>query len=119
MQLRERLSAAKRELSVVTVAVRHPRTPWYAKAWLLFVVAYAVSPLDLIPDPIPVLGYLDDAILLPLGIVIALRMIPSDVMAECRAAPLAPLPQYVRWLGASVVVGLWVVLGYATYRFVA
>ena len=68
------------------LASRDPRVPWYAKALAVCIAAYALSPIDLIPDFIPVLGYLDDAILLPLGILLVVRMIPPDVMAEHRAA---------------------------------
>ncbi len=104
------------------LAARHPRTPWYAKALALLVVAYAFSPIDLIPDFIPVLGYLDDLLLLPLGIALVLALIPGDVMEECRARAKAQLadgrPVY-RWMGA-VIVAVWVVVigavGLALYR---
>lgn len=68
------------------LASRHPQTPWYAQLWLAVVVAYALSPIDLIPDFIPVVGYLDDLILLPLGLWIAVRLVPPAVLQECRAA---------------------------------
>src|SRR5918999_619753 len=74
----------KRELFALHLAARDPRTPWYAKVLVAGVVAYALSPIDLIPDPIPILGYLDDLLLLPLGIYLALKMIPEPVLAECR-----------------------------------
>ncbi len=78
-----------RELKLQTYALyfayRDPRVPWYAKGFILLVVAYAFSPIDLIPDFIPLLGYLDDLVLIPLGVWLALRMIPSEVMAENRA----------------------------------
>jgi uncharacterized membrane protein YkvA (DUF1232 family) len=66
------------------LACRDSRTPWYAKLVVGLVVAYALSPIDLIPDPIPVLGYLDDLILLPLGILLSRKLIPADVMEHCR-----------------------------------
>ena len=75
----------KREVRALYLAYRDPRTPWYGRVLAALVVAYALSPIDLIPDPIPVLGYLDDLILIPLGVALALRMIPREVMAECRA----------------------------------
>ena len=75
----------KREVRALYLAYRDPRTPWYGRMLAALVVAYALSPIDLIPDPIPVLGYLDDLILIPLGVALALRMIPREVMAECRA----------------------------------
>ena len=77
--------ALKRELYALYLASRDPRTPWYAKAAIAGVLAYALSPIDLIPDFIPVLGYLDDLVLLPAGIWMALRLIPPTVMAESRA----------------------------------
>ncbi|CAA9407270.1 MAG: protein of unknown function DUF1232 [uncultured Rubrobacteraceae bacterium] len=75
----------KTELRALYLAYRDPRVPWYARGLAIIVVAYAFSPIDLIPDPIPVLGYLDDLILVPLGIALAVRMIPPEVLAECRA----------------------------------
>ena len=75
----------KREIEALMLAARDPRTPWYAKWLVAGVVAYALSPIDLIPDFIPVLGQLDDLILVPLGIAIAIRLIPTEVLAECRA----------------------------------
>jgi uncharacterized membrane protein YkvA (DUF1232 family) len=74
----------KTETYALYLAYRDPRVPWYAKAFAVCVVAYALSPIDLIPDFIPVLGYLDDLILIPLGIIITVKMIPAPVMAECR-----------------------------------
>ena len=68
------------------LAARDPRVPWYAKAVALAVAAYAFSPIDLIPDFIPVIGYLDDLIIVPLGILLAVRLIPADVLAEHRSA---------------------------------
>jgi len=72
------------EANALALAYRDPRTPWYARAWVAIVLAYALSPIDLIPDFIPVVGYLDDLVLVPLGIWLALRMIPSKVMSDCR-----------------------------------
>ena len=82
---KNRVRALKREVRALVLAARDPRTPWYAKWLVVGVVAYALSPVDLIPDFIPVLGQLDDLILVPLGIVIAIRLIPPQVLAECRA----------------------------------
>jgi uncharacterized membrane protein YkvA (DUF1232 family) len=74
----------KRELYALYFASRDSRVPWYGKIFIICIVAYALSPIDLIPDPIPVLGYLDDLLLLPLGIYLALKLIPEDVLTECR-----------------------------------
>lgn len=84
-QLKARARELKRQVFVLYVACRDPRVPWYAKALALGVVAYALSPIDLIPDFIPVLGLLDDLILVPLGIMLVLRLIPEAVLADCRA----------------------------------
>jgi uncharacterized membrane protein YkvA (DUF1232 family) len=102
----------KRDTYALSLAVRDPRTPWYAKVVAACVVAYAFSPIDLIPDFIPVLGYLDDVIVVPLGIVLALRLIPADVMAECRARAEAnrPASKPRDLIGAAVVVAIWLAL---------
>jgi uncharacterized membrane protein YkvA (DUF1232 family) len=84
-RLKRRARELKREVAAMFLAARHPRTPWYAKLLLVAIVAYAVSPIDLIPDFVPVVGLLDDLVLLPLAIALALRMIPKSVIAECRA----------------------------------
>ncbi|MCL7452078.1 MAG: YkvA family protein [Anaerolineae bacterium] len=81
---RERARQLKRETYALYLAYRDPRTPWYAKALAGIVVAYALSPIDLIPDPIPVLGYLDDLVLVPLGVALAIRVIPATVMEDSR-----------------------------------
>jgi len=82
---RQRARRLKTETYALYLAYRDPRTPWYARLLAACVVAYAVSPIDLIPDFVPVLGYLDDLLLVPLGIALALKLIPAPVMAECRA----------------------------------
>jgi len=91
-------------------ACRHPDTPWYAKGLAALVVAYALSPIDLIPDFIPVLGYLDDLILIPAGIWLALRLIPPEIMREARAQAreLAERPR--SWAGVVLVVIIWLLL---------
>lgn len=107
--LRARARALKRETHALFLAYRDPRTPWYARAWAALVVAYAASPIDLIPDVIPVLGYLDDLLLVPLGIALALRLIPAEVMADARrrAAEADAGPQGRAWLGALLVAAIW------------
>src|SRR5689334_4591237 len=81
---KERAKQLKTEIHALLIAYRDPRTPWAARLWVLLVTAYALSPIDLIPDFIPVLGYLDDLLLLPLGIALAIRLIPAEVMADAR-----------------------------------
>ena len=88
-------------------AGRDPRTPWHAKAVAFAVAAYALSPIDLIPDFIPILGYLDDLVIVPLGILLAVYLIPADLMAEFRhtASERSRMPKH--WLGAAFIVGVW------------
>jgi uncharacterized membrane protein YkvA (DUF1232 family) len=110
-QGKQKARKLKAEVQALVLAYRHPQTPWYAKAFAGLVIAYSLSPIDLIPDFIPVLGYLDDLILVPLGITLAIRMIPVEVMAECRAQaeaePWDGKPK--NWLGAVIIAALWVV----------
>lgn len=107
---KERVKALKRETLTLYLACRHPAVPWYAKLLALIVVAYALSPVDLIPDFIPVLGYLDDLVLIPLGVWIAIRLIPEDVVAECRAKAEAITGKAIKAgkIAAAVIVALWI-----------
>jgi uncharacterized membrane protein YkvA (DUF1232 family) len=107
--VRRRARALKQDTLALYLAVRDPRTPWYAKAVAGAVVAYALSPLDLIPDFIPVLGYVDDLILVPLGITLALKLVPQDVMADCRLRANAASGRPISRLGAAFMIGVWVV----------
>lgn len=90
------------------LAARDPRTPWYARAFGLIVTAYALSPIDLIPDFIPVLGLIDDAVLIPFGIWLFLKMVPEGVFEEHRIAAAAAAERPGSALGAAMVVALWV-----------
>jgi uncharacterized membrane protein YkvA (DUF1232 family) len=74
----------KSEIHALYLAYKHPRTPWYAKAFAVLILGYAPSPIDLIPDFIPVVGYLDDLVIVPAGIALLMKMIPKDVLQECR-----------------------------------
>ena len=119
---KQRARQLKRELYALYLAYNDPRVPWYARAFAACVVGYAFSPIDLIPDPIPVLGYLDDLILVPLGITLALRMIPPAVMVECRvrADELMQQGKPVNWIAAGIIVAIWVLLaGLAVWGTVA
>ncbi len=89
------------------IAARHPRTPWFARLLALLVAAYALSPLDLIPDAIPVLGLLDEVILLPIAIALIARLIPMDIMAESRAAAQAMVERPRSKAGAAIIIGIW------------
>ena len=108
MTLRERVRALKRETLTLYFAVRDPRTPLVAKLVAGLVVAYALSPIDLIPDFIPVLGYLDDLILVPLGIMLALRLIPAAVLAAARAQAELTLLRPTNRGAAVVIVAIWI-----------
>ncbi|HSJ56257.1 MAG TPA: YkvA family protein [Anaerolineae bacterium] len=101
---KSRARRLKHETYALYLAYRDPRTPWYARLFAAAVVAYALSPIDLIPDPIPVLGYLDDLVLIPLGIALALRMIPREVMADARARAETEAAQGLPVSRAAVVV---------------
>ena len=92
------------------LACRDPRTPWYAKLLAACVVAYAFSPIDLIPDFVPVLGYLDDLVIVPLGIALAVKLIPEPILEECRVQAQAALDRPTNWVAAGVIVALWLLL---------
>jgi uncharacterized membrane protein YkvA (DUF1232 family) len=109
----------KQETHALALVCRDPRVPWYARFVAICVVAYAFSPIDLIPDPIPVLGYLDDLILVPLGIALAVRLIPPAVLAECRARAAADRDQPANWVAAGVIVAIWLVLAALAVALVA
>jgi uncharacterized membrane protein YkvA (DUF1232 family) len=99
--------AIMRDVHALWLAARDPRTPWYARALAVAIAAYALSPIDLIPDVIPVLGYLDEAILLPIGILLVVRLVPREVMAECRARAEAAAARPVSRAGAAFIIALW------------
>jgi uncharacterized membrane protein YkvA (DUF1232 family) len=105
-------AALKGEALALYFALRHPRTPKAAKLLAAAVVAYAFSPVDLIPDFIPFLGYVDDLVLLPVGIAAAMRLIPPDVMAECRAQARRTVDRAkpVIWTAAVIIIAFWVVV---------
>ena len=104
--------ALKTEVYALYLAYRDPRVPWYARLFAACVVGYAFSPIDLIPDPIPVLGYLDDLVLVPLGVALTLRLIPAEVMAENRAKAEAIMRQGkpVNRVAAAVIIAIWLLL---------
>ncbi len=108
-KLKDRANRLKEDTYTVYLAYRHPRTPWYAKVLAAVVVAYAFSPIDLIPDFIPFLGYLDDLILVPLGIALVIKMIPADVMNACRAQARTEIrgEKPVNWIAAAVIILIW------------
>jgi uncharacterized membrane protein YkvA (DUF1232 family) len=107
-RLKEWAQRVKRDVLALYLAARDPRVPWYAKALAALVAAYALSPIDPIPDFIPVLGYLDELILLPLGIIAVVRLIPAEVMADLRLqAEERMLIRPRSAVGAALVILLW------------
>lgn len=111
-KLKQRARQIKSETFALYLAARDPRTPWYAKILVAGIVAYAFSPIDLIPDFVPVLGYLDDLILLPLGITLAIKMVPNSVLAECRARAQETIQNEkpVSRAAGAVIVVIWLLL---------
>jgi len=113
----------KTEVYALYLAYKDPRTPWYARIFAAGMVAYAFSPIDLIPDFIPVLGYLDDLVLIPLGVFLAIRMIPVEVMSESRqqARQLMAQGKPVNKVAATIIVLIWIglaaLVGVMVYRW--
>lgn len=119
-RLKEWAHRLRRDIYALYLAARDPRVPWYAKALAGLVAAYALSPIDPIPDFIPVLGYLDDIIVIPLGIRAAIWMIPEEVMADLRRQAEERLIARPRSMfGAVVVVGLWMIAAFFLFRLIA
>ena len=107
-KLKARADSLKKETLALWYALKHPRTPLAAKIVAGVVVAYALSPIDLIPDFIPVLGLLDDIVLLPLGIALCIKLMPAEVMAECRERARASLEQPRNYAAAVVIALIWI-----------
>jgi uncharacterized membrane protein YkvA (DUF1232 family) len=105
--MRDWAKAIKRDVHAIYLAARDPRVPWYAKAVALCVAGYALSPIDLIPDFVPVLGYLDDVVIVPAGILAVVRLIPPEIMAEHRAAAASAVEKPVGRTAAAVVALIW------------
>ena len=105
----------KRDVMALWLATRDPRVPWYAKATAACVAAYALSPIDLVPDFVPVLGYLDDLLLLPLGILLAVKLVPPEIMADLRVeAERRDGRRPVSRAGATTIAAIWIVAIAAT-----
>jgi uncharacterized membrane protein YkvA (DUF1232 family) len=110
MSWHERARHLRREVYALALACRDPRVPWYAKTVAAGLVAYAFSPIDLIPDFIPVLGYLDDLLVIPLGVLLVRRLVPRPVLEECRARAHTLTEKPVRPAGAVLVGSVWLLL---------
>ena len=110
--MRQWARTLRRDVLALYLAARDPRVPWYAKAVAACVAVYALSPIDLIPDVIPILGYLDDLVIVPLGIWLAIRLIPPFVLEELRQAAIARYQQRPKsWVGAAIILVLWGLAG--------
>ncbi len=115
----------KRNIFVLFLAYKDPRVSWYAKLFTIVVVAYAFSPIDFIPDFIPVLGYIDDLIIVPLGITLALKMIPTSVIEDCRirAEEIGKNGKPKNWVTGAIIILVWLLLavwiGSKCYKFFA
>lgn len=108
---KQRVRRINAEAFALFLACRDPRTPWYAKAFALCVVAYAFSPIDLIPDFIPVLGYLDDLLITPGGLWLAIRLIPPEVLEEARGKVSGSgVERSVRYIGLAMILVVWIVI---------
>ena len=118
--LKQKAKELRTEAHALYLACKDPRVPWYARAFALCVAGYAFSPIDLIPDFIPVIGYLDDLIIVPLGIVLAIKMIPPDVLQESRAKAreFTNQKKTVSWIAAFVIVCIWVVFLFFILRLI-
>lgn len=110
----------KTDILALWLAYKHPRVPWYARLVVAGVVAYAWSPIDLIPDFIPILGHLDDLVLLPAGLLLALRLIPPDILAECRREAQAVMAgkQPISRVAGVIIVAIWLGLAATAVGFV-
>jgi uncharacterized membrane protein YkvA (DUF1232 family) len=113
----------KRDVHALYLCSRDPRVPWHAKALAVVVAAYALSPIDLIPDFVPVLGYLDDLILVPAGIWLVVRLIPPDVMAEQRERAAAAGERPISRIAGAIIVAVWIasaiLCGWLVFRYLA
>ncbi len=118
-QLKKWARNLKTEVYALYLAYRDPRVAWYARLLAICVVGYAFSPIDLIPDPIPIIGYLDDLIIVPIGIWLALKMIPKEVMAECREQARSEIlkGKPVNWIAASIIIAIWILLAVVSVIF--
>ena len=111
-KLKAKAKQLKKQLIVVYLAYMHKDVKWYQKAFLLLILIYAASPIDLIPDFIPILGYLDDLVLIPLGILLAIKMIPKNVWEECKinAENGVSIDSKYKKMGAAFIASLWIII---------
>lgn len=117
--LKEKARRLKTEVYALYFAFKDPRVPWYAKALVAVVIAYVLSPIDFIPDFIPVLGYIDDLIIVSAGIYLALKMIPREVLEECRQKEVSDkIPGKAKWIAALVIILIWFLMLYLIIKII-
>lgn len=117
--IKAKAKSLKKEIKALYIAYKRPDVPWYAKLFAILVVGYALSPIDLVPDFIPILGYLDDLVLIPLGVSFAVKMIPNDIMEECRveAEDVFKEGKPKNWVAGAAIILIWTaVIGVIVYR---
>jgi len=118
-QLKSRARALKNEVIIIYLAAKDSRTPWYAKAIALCTVAYALSPIDLIPDFTPIFGYLDDLIIVPAGIALAIRLVSAEVLEDAREkAAGSGVEGSVGYVGAGIIAIVWIVVLIGVFRLI-
>jgi uncharacterized membrane protein YkvA (DUF1232 family) len=117
---KQKAKQLKHEIHAVYLAMKDPRTPWYARVLAAIIIGYAFSPIDLIPDPIPIIGHLDDLVLLPLGIILLIKIIPSEVLLECRAKAAGSVGNQKpkNWVVGSIIIAIWVGLIILTAHYI-
>lgn len=116
-ELKKRAAELKKNIGILYLAYRHPKTPWYAKLAAILTVIYALSPIDLIPDFIPVLGYLDDLILIPAGIALSLKLIPEEVIVECRQNSEQNMNLKSKGIyGGIIIAAIWIIIIYIVLK---
>ena len=109
----------RNEVFALYLAYKDPRVPWYAKVFMVAVIGYALSPIDLIPDFIPVLGYIDDLVIVPAGVFLAIKMMPRGVMEECREkARVSTISSRAKWVVASIIIAVWLVVIILAVKFI-
>jgi uncharacterized membrane protein YkvA (DUF1232 family) len=119
--IKTKVNGFKKELKVIYIAYKRPEVPWYTKALSALVIGYALSPIDLIPDFIPVLGYLDDLLLIPLGIYLVIKLIPKEVLEACReeAEEAFREGKPKNWIAAVIIASIWIlIIAAVVYKYV-
>lgn len=116
-ELKRKAVDLSKNLYILYLAYKHPKTPIYAKLWAGIVIAYALSPVDLIPDFIPILGYLDDLVLIPAGIAIAIKLIPKEVLEECKEKEADMKDAKKKGIVAGIIIAfLWAYIVYLIFK---